>query len=456
MPDHLIEEATTPTGKRRPIFYGWHLVGLSAVVMALLSGPGLHGLPVWTIVLRQRFGWSPSQLALGYSMQRAESSVLGPIAGYLTDRLGTRRIVPIGLVIFGTGFIVFSQVHELWQFYLSFVIISMGTGLGGWLALMTMLNSWFVRRKSLAMGISLEGLWIGGAAIVPALAWSVDPDKYGLERWRDVALLLGVVVILLAVPIGYLLRNRPEDKSEIPDGRGSQNKAMEGRSGPSRTDSRSHEEPQGLSLRMALQTRAFWIIAFGHALSTMPLTTFLVHMGLLLDDRGLSVSEVGLVTGVMTLTAAALTPVGGIMGDRFPVRKILPLFSVVQMAGLYLAVWDSSSLYVTMAFAALIGIGWGARAAPTSSVRGTYFGRRSFAKITGFSMMPLSLMSLVSPWIVGRIYQLQGESYRDSFLVLATIGLVGSMLFIFLGNPEATLSKSEPVPSGPDATQSPA
>ena len=154
-------------------------------------------------------------------------------------------------------------------------------------------------------------------------------------------------------------------------------------------------------LRTAFRTRAFWLIAFGHALSTMPLTTFLVHMGLLLDDRGLSVREVGLVSDVMALTGAVITPVGGILGDRFPVRKIIPLFAVVQMAGLYFAVLGSSSLYAAIAFAALVGIGWGGRAAPISSVRGTYFGPRSFAKITGFSMMPLSLMSLVSPWIVG-------------------------------------------------------
>ena len=307
---------------------------------------------------------------------------------------------------------------------------------------MTMLNRWFVRQKSLAMSISLEGLWIGGIVIVPALAWFIDPDKYGLERWRDIALLLGVLVILLALPIGYLLRNRPEDKNEVPDGRPPGIEAVEGRAGPLQADSRGLEEPHGLSLRAAFRTRAFWLIAFGHALSTLPLTTFLVHMGLLLDDRGLSVSQVGLVSGVMAFTAAAVTPVGGIIGDRFPVRRIIPLFAAVQMAGLYLAVVESSSLYVTLAFAALVGIGWGGRSAPISSVRGTYFGPRAFAQITGFSMMPLSLMSLVSPWIVGRVYHLQGESYRDSLIVLATIGMIGSTLFFFLGKPEATLSRS--------------
>ena len=116
------------------------------------------------------------------------------------------------------------------------------------------------------------------------------------------------------------------------------------------------------------------------------------------------------------------------------------------MAGLYFAVLGSSSLYAAIAFAALVGIGWGGRAAPISSVRGTYFGPRSFAKITGFSMMPLSLMSLVSPWIVGRIYHLQGESYRDSLIVLATIGMIGSTLFFFLGTPEETLSKPQGLP----------
>ena len=55
---------------------------------------------------------------------------MGPIEGYLTDRVGTRRMVFIGLTILGLGFLFFGQVQNLWMFYLAYVFMAVGQGLG--------------------------------------------------------------------------------------------------------------------------------------------------------------------------------------------------------------------------------------------------------------------------------------------------------------------------------------
>ena len=44
---------------------------------------------------------------------RVEGGLLGPVEGHLTDRLGTRRLVLIGLLILGAGFLLFGQVRHL-------------------------------------------------------------------------------------------------------------------------------------------------------------------------------------------------------------------------------------------------------------------------------------------------------------------------------------------------------
>ena len=73
---------------------------------------------------------------------------MGPVAGYLIDKLGPRRMVLIGFLIQGAGFLLFSQMHSLWQFYLAFIVMSMGGGFGTWLPVMTVLNNWFRRRRA--------------------------------------------------------------------------------------------------------------------------------------------------------------------------------------------------------------------------------------------------------------------------------------------------------------------
>jgi len=59
--------------------------------------------------------------------------LLGPVEGYLTDRVGTGRLVLIGLLILGAGLLLFGQVGHLWMFYVAFLFMDQAQGLSGWL-----------------------------------------------------------------------------------------------------------------------------------------------------------------------------------------------------------------------------------------------------------------------------------------------------------------------------------
>ena len=205
----------------RGMFYGWWMAGLAAIVMAL-EVPLFQGIAVWNPVLKGQFGWSAWQLSLAWSFTRVEASIVGPMGGYLVEKLGPRRMVLIGLLILGVGFLFFSQVQNLWQFYLAFIVMSIGLMLGTWLPMMTVLNNWFIPRKALAMAIALEGYAIGGIVVVPALAWAIgaiDPDQPDRFGWRATAAAVGVITLILALPLSRLVRNRPEEYGHQPDGR---------------------------------------------------------------------------------------------------------------------------------------------------------------------------------------------------------------------------------------------
>ena len=116
---------------RRPdIFYGWWLSGLAGLVMVISAVPVFHGMAVWAPVLRDHFGWSATQIGAALSLTRAEGAFMGPVEGYLADKLGTRRMVLIGLLVLVGAFALFSQVNSLWVFYLAFIFMSLGQGLG--------------------------------------------------------------------------------------------------------------------------------------------------------------------------------------------------------------------------------------------------------------------------------------------------------------------------------------
>ena len=127
-----------PTRPRR-FFYGWVLVGVAALVMVVGTVPLFQGMTAWFVVLEKHFGWSRTQLTIAFSLTRVEGSIMGPVSGYLVERLGPRKMVALGMTIAGGGFLLLAVTHSLWQFYLAFVVMSMGTGLGSWLPMMTVI-----------------------------------------------------------------------------------------------------------------------------------------------------------------------------------------------------------------------------------------------------------------------------------------------------------------------------
>ena len=129
-----------PWGKARGAFYGWWMVPVRGFILALPAVPVFQAIAVWSVALEAQFGWSRTQLGLALSFTRIEGSITGPIAGYLVDRMGTRFMVFTGLLILTAGFFLFSQVQNLWMFYLAYFIMSVGQGQAGWITVMTMMN----------------------------------------------------------------------------------------------------------------------------------------------------------------------------------------------------------------------------------------------------------------------------------------------------------------------------
>ena len=433
----LMTLAVAPEINRRirgGVFYGWWLTGVAALVMVIGTVPLFQGMPAWFVVLEQEFRWSRTQLSLAFSLTRVEGSIMGPVAGYLVDKLGPRRMVLIGLPLMGAGFILFSRVTNLWQFYLAFMVMSMGAGLGSWLPMMTALNHWFQRRRATAMSLAMEGFALGGVLGVPALAWAIDPAYPSRFGWRATAAGLGVMMILLCLPVSRLVRNRPEEYGERPDG-GPRNPVARNDAGRGQPD----DEGPEYTWQEAVRTRSFWLITMGHACTSIVIVSLTVHLGPMLNDRGFSLQTVGWIVATYTGVGALFTLIGGYVGDRVSIRLALFGFSVVQSAAV-VAVLVATTEWMAYLAAVLLGIGFGGRTPLSTAIRGVYFGRKAFASITGVSMIPMNVMLLAAPLFAGVMFDMRG-SYAVPFLTIATVSFFGAALFLMLSEPEPPPSR---------------
>lgn len=433
----LAEEARLRLNPRK-VFYGWWLVAVSGSVMVISTTPMFHAMGLWFVALEHHFKWSRTQLSLAFAFTRIEGGILGPIEGVLVDRFGTRRLVLIGMTIMGIGWILFSQIQnvtifgwvfrDLWMFYLIYMIIALGQGLGSWLPLMTMLNNWFNRHRAKAMGFSNSVSRIGTLVLIPAIAWAIDP-KFDRLGWQTTVVIIGVVVLVVVFPITRLIRNRPEDYGLLPDGDKPEDQADEQTERRQRPRTQDADQAD-FTLKQALMTPAFWFISVGHGFTSMILIAMMAHLAPMMDDRGYSLQTSAFVITAYTAVSMIFQIVGGFVGDRVPKRYALFVFTWIQASGVFLLTFGPATLPVAYGFALLFGIGFGGRNPLTVSIRGEYFGRRSFGKIMGISQVPMNILLLSAPVLAGIVRDNTGE-YTIAFAVLAGLNMLGGLLFLF-------------------------
>ncbi len=446
----LITAAGIPEFNRRVrgLFYGWHLVGITLFITALAGGPVWNGVGVWVKALEVQFGWSRAQLTGAFSLAQLEGSLIGPLMGYLIDRLGPRRMVFLGLAVTGLGFVMFSRTTSLPIFYVSYGLIMLGTAAGTWLPMMAALNRWFFRKRGRAMAAAGEGSFLGGLLLMPALAWSVSPDVLG---WSSTAFWIGLGFIAIAWPISRTIRERPEDYGQHPDGDSpAQLRAIQRQLSQAQASGTEPSDELDFTAQQAIRTRAFWFITFGHALSSMLIATLTVHLVPMLTDTGISLQTAAYVWSVLMAVGAVFQLVGGYVGDRVPKNVAIFGFATLQAGGFILVAFVNS-LPMAMLFAVVYGAGFGGRVPLTTAIRGDYFGKRAFATITGISMAPLYIFMLVAPLFAAAMFDAQG-SYKLPFILLGALGALSGPLFLFAKKPQfiPAAARMSPAPSPSD------
>ena len=394
-------------------------------MLMLMSTTVFQGVGTFFVALERNFGWNRTTLSGAFALARAEGALLGPLEGFLVDRLGTRRMVVIGYFVMGLGFIFYSQIQSVWQFYVAYLAISLGSGVGGWIAIVTLINNWFARRRALAMSLAVSGVQLGGF-LVPLMAWGIENHDF-----RMTSLGIGIVLIVVAVPASRLMQNVPEDIGLRPDGDPS----------PLTSDSTASTEPisdQGAEMtpRQALKTVAFWIIAVARLTSVVSIITLSVHLVPKLTDSGISLITANFVVTLYTFVAFLSGFVAGYMADR--TSKVIVLFVCMFMQAVAMGILAlTDSLPMALVFAVLWGAGFGGRVPLLTAIVGDFFGRKNFGSILGMNMVPSNIAMIFAPLFAGLMYDLR-QSYFIPFATFAIMGFIGAFVILLARQPQAS------------------
>ncbi|CAH1723244.1 unnamed protein product [Chironomus riparius] len=180
--------------------YGWLIVFVSFLINMIADGI-TFSFGVFNVEFLKYFGDSKGKTAWISSIFMATPLLSGPIASYLTDRYGCRKVTIVGAITASIGFLLSAASNSMEMLFVTFGIIA-GFGLSlCYVAAVVIVAYYFDKKRSFATGISVCGSGIGTFLFPPLIQYLIT--HYG---WRGCTVLLAGILLNMCV-CGALMRD---------------------------------------------------------------------------------------------------------------------------------------------------------------------------------------------------------------------------------------------------------
>ncbi len=402
------------------MYFGWWIVFSSVILGALGGGFQFYGFSAFFLPLADEFDVSRGTLSLVFGLSGVEGALLGPFQGWLVDRYGPRRIMLFGITQMGVGFFLLSFAQSLPMLFVAYILfIAVGSSFGLFSPAFAAVANWFVRKRGTALGIAMSGVGLG-ALLVSLINFLIEEMD-----WRGAARVIGIIVWVVGYPLVSLMRHRPEQYGMLPDGAQQAPPRQEAEEVPS-------VDEGDFTAKEALRTRAFWMIHISFALRVFVISGTSVHFIPAMAEKGLSAATAAALLGFFGVLSVPGRMAFGIIGDIFDKRVVIAV-SAFAMGLSTLIFASASDLWQIFIFLVLLGLSSGGGVV-TFALRGDYFGRKSFATISGFGSSIMVLGTMTGPVFAGFTFD-AFDSYDLAFYTFAAVAALSAVAVLMARRP---------------------
>ena len=435
--------------RRQGIFHGWFVLAANCLVMGFSSGVTNYGATVFFNPVSNALGISRTVTSVAIALARAENTVLAPLIGYFIDRFGPRPPIITGMFIMGLGLIFFGLfARNLLLFVVTWTfMVSLGANIGGFAPNWAAINNWFNRKKGRAMGIGMASQAMGGVILAPLLAFIIA--RWG---WETGAVVTGVAVFLLVLPVTRLIRTRPQDMGLLPDGdlpstHGTPSRVSDAQEADAKPRTPTDMPGRNFNIGQATRAPAFWFFMGALALRQMSQAGMVLHMSPMLQERySFSGVEAGILVGFLAGMGVVGALVGGFVSDAFARRMVMGVIVGLEAFSLFLLLLNEVPLVYV--FIVLFGFGQGAHAL-NRAILGEYFGNSHYARLWGLLSMGTTPFAAAGPIYAGWLSESSG--YGNVIFTFMLMYGVSSLLYWNCRRPTIPASPSRTQSDGPEA-----
>lgn len=390
----------------------WPLVltstlGLSGCAMFAFSSG------VFMEPMTSELGWSRAQFSSAFILQMLLGFLILPAVGWLSDRIGPRRIVVFGLVPFAIGFALLGTVDvPLTQWWLLCGLMALGQGFIAQTLWVAAVISRFEASRGMAMAVTLSGLGLGSFMWPPLTAFFID-----WMGWRLAFAGLAITYCVIELPLAIAFFR---DNDQV------------------RINSATREVIS--SYGSVLKSGTFLGLMAAGGLFSCAYYGTSVHLVPILRGGGIPFSTAPVLAGLVGLFSITGRLLAGYLLDRLPTRTIGIVAFLLPVGTALLLLSTSQTYAVALGAVALLGLAAGAEMDIVTYIAAKRYGQQVFGAIYSIFVSVLAAFASLGPLLGGVLFD-ANDSYEP--FLLAVIGMVatGAMLIAI-------------IPSGPPTPRS--
>ncbi|WP_315807094.1 MULTISPECIES: MFS transporter [unclassified Bradyrhizobium] len=405
---------------RLPFFYGWVVVAVTFVTMAI----GVNARTAFSLFfppILSEFGWERGITAGAFSFGFVISGIVSPLIGRLMDRTGPRAVMELGVALMAGGLLLAPLTSQPWHLYVTIgVMVGAGSVCLGYSGQSLFLPNWFIRRRGLAIGVAFAGVGIGSVTLLPWVQHMIAETG-----WRTACTAMGLLVLIVLAPINLLLRKKPDELGLRPDGDAV---PLASAAKPVSNIVDPAWAAVDWTLPRALRTMRFWWLAIGYFFGLYIWYAVQVHQTKYLLEIGFSPNVAVWALGAVSLLGIPGQIALGHVSDRIG-REAVWVLSCVGFAICFaalIALKASPTLLLVYVMVASQGVlGYGLTSVMGAVVLEIFQGPH-FGAIFGTIMLIGLCGGAAGPWVTGVLYDLTA-SYTAGFAIAIAACLVSAV-----------------------------
>ena len=411
-----LQPAELAIGNQR-FHYAWVIVGVASV-MWMITSSIRFATSMLVPHLQEALGWSIFAIFVAFALQWVVSAFFSPIAGWIGDRYGVRKVMLAGVALFVAGMVLTGTMTHLWQFYLYYGLILAAAMAIFQVPLVAAVTLWFRTHLGLAMG-TLQAIQGMGTAM--AIFGVYGLLALGLQWTFWVPGVAGGVVLLLLLRFFHDEPGAVGLKPLGVSGDAPTEQLLAGNIAKVRTS---------VFIRQAQRTHAFWNLIGIHFWGCAGHNIILMGIVTMAFERGISLGAAAGVYGTLTIVSTVTRFLVPIVADRLGSKGAMAVCFSLQTFPVLMLLF-ANDLWMFYLFAVIFGIGIGGEMTAFPIINRQYYGNAPMGTTYGWQLLGGGMGMALGLVLGGFLWTYTGN-YAGAVWLSFGLSLVGVISIVAL------------------------